>query len=114
MLSNAHFKHTTKKTDQKKLNPYLVQKILSASPEELVLYIYDAAITACARENQRKAAEALQQLINALNFKERTIANTFYQMYQHILNLIHNKKYEDARGLIKEIRETWAKAMNLE
>ncbi len=96
-----------------KQNPYLVQKVLSASPEQLIMYIYDAAIVACARKDQGKAAQAMQELINALNFDERKIATTFYNMYQFILSQIHKKNYEDAKKMIKEIRETWAKAMNL-
>ena len=37
------------------LNPYLVQKVMTASPEELIKYVYDAAIGACAREDHRRA-----------------------------------------------------------
>lgn len=114
MNANSYLKQRQANTKRKKTNPYLVQKVLSASPEELILYIYDAAIAACANTNQTKAAEAIQELINALNFEKRNVANTFYQMYQHILHLIHNNKFERARELIKEIRDTWAKAMKLE
>ena len=116
MNSNPYLKHRQAHTNgnSKKTNPYLVQKVLSASPEQLILYIYDAAIAACANTNQTKAAEAIQELINALNFEKREVANTFYQMYQHILHLIHNQKFDRARELIKEIRDTWAKAMKLE
>ncbi|HMA63185.1 MAG TPA: flagellar export chaperone FliS [bacterium] len=114
MKSNPYLKHRQANTDENKPNPYLVQKVLSASPEELILYIYDAAIAACANENHSKAAEAIQELINSLNFEKRTVANTFYRMYQHILHQIHNGKFERARELIKEIRDTWAQAMKLE
>lgn len=114
MINRQQIKQSKTQPDRERLNPYLVQKILSASPEQLILYIYEAAITACARKNQPKAAEAIQQLINALNFKERTVANTFYQMYQNILELIHNKKFDAAKRLLTEIRNTWAKAMKLE
>ena len=48
-------------------NPYLLQKIASTSPEELIVYIYEAAIKACNQEDQRRSLEAVQELINALN-----------------------------------------------
>ncbi|MCF7885364.1 MAG: flagellar protein FliS [Candidatus Marinimicrobia bacterium] len=114
MNANPYLKHRQANTKGKKTNPYLVQKVLSASPEELILYIYDAAIAACGNSDQSKAAEAIQELINALNFEKRTVANTFYQMYQHILHLIHNNKFNRAKELIREIRDTWAQAMKLE
>lgn len=101
----------TKKT--KKINPYLSQKIMTASPEQLVLYIYDASISACGRKDRVRAAEAIQELINSLNFSEKKVAGTFFQMYQHILSLIHKKEFDDAQSLLREIRNTWAEAMKL-
>ncbi len=101
------------KQKSKKPNPYLVQKILTASPEQLVLYIYDASSVACGNENSIKAIEAIQELINSLDFKEKKIAGTFYHMYQYILNLIHKKQFTEAQVLLREIRNTWAEAMKL-
>lgn len=112
MLANNYQQKFAQMQTQKQ-NPYLVQKVLSASPEQLILYIYDAAIVACARKDRVKAAQAMQELINALNFEERKVATTFYNMYQYILKLIHQQDYDDAKSMIKEIRDTWAKAMNL-
>ena len=97
----------------KKPNPYLAQKIMTASPEQLILYIYDASISACGRKDHVRAAEAIQELINSLNFKERKVATTFFQMYQYILNLVHKKEFEEAQMLLREIRNTWAEAMRL-
>lgn len=101
------------KKNNKKANPYLAQKIMTASPEQLILYIYDASISACGRKDRRKAAEAIQELVNSLNFKEKKVAGTFYNMYQYILNLIHNQNFEEAQVLLREIRNTWAEAMKL-
>ena len=97
----------------KKHNPYLAQKIMTASPEQLILYIYDASISACGRKDNVKALEAIQELINSLNFKDKKIAGIFYHMYQHILNLIHKKEFSEAQVLLREIRNTWANAMRL-
>ena len=101
------------KEKKKKVNLYLAQKIMTASPEQLILYIYDASISACGRKDRVKAAEALQELINSLNFKEKKVAGTFYSMYQYILNLVHEKKFEEAQVMLREIRNTWAEAMKL-
>lgn len=97
-----------------KQNPYLTQKIMSASPEQLVVYIYDVAIAACGRQDQDKAIQAIHLLIKTLRFDDRQIANRFYQVYSAILEFIHRKNFDEARKMVAEIRETWLKAMRLE
>jgi len=95
-------------------NPYLVQKIVSASPEELIAYIYEAAIKACNQEDQRRALEAIQELINALNFDAKEISPKFYYIYQHVIHLVNTKKYVEARGMLNDLRSTWVQAMKLQ
>ena len=97
-----------------KTNPYLVQKVLTASPEQLVVYIYDAAVIACAREDKMKASQAVQALINSLNFdRDRNIAVKFFQIYHYILNKINTENFDEARKLLDELRKTWSEAMKV-
>lgn len=95
-------------------NPYLYQKIVSASPEELIVYIYEAAIKACNQEDQRRALEAIQELINALNFDAKEVASNFYFIYKHVTHLVNEKKFTDARDMLDELRSTWMQAMKLQ
>ena len=39
-------------TSDVRKDPYLTQKIMSASPEQLVAYMYDAVILGCKKEDQ--------------------------------------------------------------
>jgi len=94
-------------------NPYLAQKILSASPEQLVSYIFDVAIAACINQNRIKAAEAIQLLINALKFDHERIATSFYEIYNEILNRLYLNQFEQAESMIREIRDAWNKAMRI-
>lgn len=97
-----------------KTNPYLVQKVLTASPEQLVVYIFDAAIIACGREDKMKASQAVQALINSLNFdSDRNIAVKFFQIYHYILNKINAENFDEARKLLDELRKTWSEAMKV-
>ena len=97
-----------------KTNPYLVQKVLTASPEQLIVYIYDAAIIACGRENKMKASQAVQVLINSLNFdSDKNIAVKFFQLYHYILNRINAKNFGEAKELLGELRKTWSEAMEV-
>ncbi|MHB2147733.1 flagellar export chaperone FliS [Calditrichota bacterium LG25] len=94
-------------------NPYLVQKIMSASKEELVAYIYDAAITACAQKDSVKARNALNALVQSLNFDYKETANTFMNVYRYLMHLINNKKFDEAKATFSDLKKTWAKAFNL-
>ena len=97
-----------------KTNPYLVQKVLTASPEQLIVYIYDAAIVACGRENKVKASQAVQALINSLNFdSDKSIAVKFFQLYDYILDRINTKNFNEAKALLGELREAWSEAMQV-
>ncbi len=100
-------------TKRRQQNPYLVQKIMSASKEELISYIYDAAITACAQKDSVKARNALNALIQSLNFDYKETANTFLNVYRYLMNLINQKKFDEARVMFSDLKKTWARAFNL-
>ena len=96
---------------------YLEQKILSASPKQLISYIYDAAITGCRKRDIEKTTAAIGVLINSLNFDDNEdIKNTslnFSQYYEYILDLVRKKRFDEARDNLKEIRDAWVKAMKV-
>ena len=94
-------------------NPYVNQKIMSASPEQLIVYIYDAAITACRRQDRIKVTQAVNLLINSLDFEHKEIAGTFYRTYSALLNLIGKGRFGEVEASINEIRSTWISAMKL-
>ncbi len=94
-------------------NPYLFQKIMSASPEELIAYIYDYGVTACAQKDPIKARTAVNNLIQALNFDYKEIADTFLDVYRYLGHLINQKRFDEAKKILSDLRNTWAKAFNL-
>ena len=94
-------------------NPYLKQKILSASPEQLISYIYDAIITACHRKDQELALRGLMGLVNALNFDYKEIAVPMYQLYRYCLDRIRKREYDEVKELINGLKSAWAEAMSV-
>ncbi len=94
-------------------NPYLVQKISTASPEELVSYLYDIAITACVQKDKARALEAIQALIDALDFSHRPTATTFYQVYRHLSDLIAREEFSTAQDNLREIKQAWTQAFKI-
>ncbi|MEA3287486.1 MAG: hypothetical protein U9Q77_08960 [Candidatus Marinimicrobia bacterium] len=107
MLANQNM------TPDSQPNPYLVQKIMTASPEELISYIFEAAIKACAQEDHRRALEAVQELINSLNFEAGDISSTFYKVYSEIADHIHKREFDTALTNLMDLRKTWSQAMNI-
>ncbi len=112
---------------------YQDSKILTASPAELTLMLYDGAIKFCniaimAIEKQDlpksnlniiKAENIITELRSTLN-PEIPIAMEFELMYDYIFrrlidaNINKNTKIlEEALGFIRELRDTWKEAMKL-
>ncbi len=95
-------------------NPYLKQisnyqenEVLSASPEKLILMLYDQAILGCKRQDAEKASRAVAELINSLNFKYEEISTGLFRLYDYILREIKMQKYKDALYLLTDLRQTW-------
>lgn len=98
---------------RQKLDPYLVQKVMSASPQQLISYIYDAAIIACGQRDSLKAGKSVRELMKSLNFDYKEIAFTFYNVYRYVNYLIIKGNYEDARDILVDLKNTWTSAMNV-
>ena len=93
-------------------NVYLEQKILSASPDQLILYMYDAAVKGCKQKSRKRASRALIELINALNFEEREMAQQFFRLYRYCLDRVNMGKFDQAEEIISGLREAWYEKIN--
>lgn len=99
------------KIKQNNTDPYLQQKILSASPKQLVAYIYDAGISACVQKDKERALRSIQELINSLDFDQgKELTKTFYQMYRFLQTQLRQDKYDEVKNILTEIRKTWIEA----
>tara|TARA_B100001123_G_C15345850_1_gene1037088 strand:+ start:454 stop:798 length:345 start_codon:yes stop_codon:yes gene_type:complete len=111
------YKQSVKPDKSIKKDIYLEQKILSASPEQLVAYVFDVAIAGCIKRDFDKTSSALNILIRSLDFdsdtKTKELSSKFYQTYSYLFELLRKKKFEKVQSYLKDIRLTWAKAMNV-
>jgi len=94
-------------------DPYLKQKILSASPEQLISYIYDAILIACRNADQERVLRGISSLIDALNFKHEGIAVPMFQMYLYCQEQARQKNFEQVESIITEFKSVWSEAMNV-
>jgi len=112
---------------------YKDTKILTASPAELTLMLYEGAIKFCniaqiaiekkdyekANTNLVKAQRIIKELRITLDFKY-PVANQFDVVYDYIYQRLINANIkkdnailEEALGYIREMRDTWKEVMKL-
>lgn len=113
MLAAKQFTTQNKPGPSTQKNPYLVQKVMSASPAQLISYVYDAGIKACAIRNRSEALRAVQVLTNALNYDKQEMSVTFYNVYRFINYTISQGKFAEAKKDLEDLKLTWAKAMKV-
>lgn len=97
------------------VNAYIAKDILEASPQKLLIKIYDFAILNCKRRNLEKTNKAIQELINSLKFDDVTkdISAGFLRLYLYCQDQMRKKNYDIVLKILTELRDTWAKAFNM-
>ena len=99
----------------KKIDPYLQQKVMSASPAQLVSYIYDIGISACINNDKIKLNKVLTHLKETLDYSPNTrdVSNTFSSIYDHISFLVRNDRFDEAKNNFLQIKNVWKEANQL-
>ena len=117
-------------------NPYAQysqNKILTASPAELTLMLYDGAIKFCniaimgieqsdlqkAHNNIMKVQKIIEEFQLTLNFKYE-IANDFNNVYNYIMKRLREANMTKDKAILEEVsehlhtmRDTWKEVMRL-
>ena len=99
---------------KKGANQYITNEILNATPEQLIMKVYDFAILNCQKRNLFKTNEALQVLITALNFDDpraKAIAVGLLKIYSYCQKQIRKNKFEDVQRILEDLRQTWITAL---
>jgi len=105
----------TANKNRNRLNQYLVNEITQATPQQLLIKIYDFAIVNCKKENLAKTNEALQVLINALSFDGKEVSEIstgLLKLYQYCQNEMRNKNYSIVYKILNELKQSWLIAFN--
>ena len=100
--------------NKNKLNPYLVNEINNASPAQQIMKVYDFAILKCQKEDMIKTNEALQVLIDCLNFTDESakeISIGLFRLYQYCQEEMRKKNYKEVHKILSGLRETWREAL---
>jgi len=102
----------------KRSNPahtYLMKEILEASPQELLIKLYDFAIINCQKRDTIKTNNAIQELINSLRFddeKAKEISIGLLRLYQFCQDQMRKGNIEIVKKILTELRDTWKDAFS--
>lgn len=87
---------------------YQEQAIQTASPEQLILKLYDLGISSCHRGDRSKLRAVLVELISSLNFDEGgELADRLYAIYEYCLNASATGDLRPVQEMLEELRSAW-------
>lgn len=95
-------------------NPYIVNQINDATPQQLIMKVYDFAILNCQKNNMLKTNDALQVLINALNFSDpeaQDVSIGLLRLYQYCQNQMRKHNNKIVLNILTELRDAWHNAL---
>ncbi len=107
---------TQAKNNTNRVNQYLVKEVLEATPEQLIIKIYDFAILNCQKNNLEKTNKAIKELMNFLRWdtEESKAVNTgLFRLYEFCQEQMRKKNTQIVYKILTELRETWLNAFKM-
>jgi flagellin-specific chaperone FliS len=89
-------------------NPYFVQQVKTATPEKLILMLYDLGMKSCQAKDNQKAVKVLTELIAALNFEHNEIAGSLFDLYRYALDEVHKRNFDNALVVFEGMHDIWS------
>lgn len=100
--------------NRSKLNPYLANQILNATPEQLLIKVFDFAVVHSEKKDMIKTNSAIQELIGMLRFDDdsyKDLAINLIGLYQYCQGQARKNNYEIVTKILTELRESWLQAI---
>ena len=92
---------------------YKANEIVSLTPAQLILKLYDYVIVNSRRKEMSKVNAGLTQLIAALNFDYKEISLGFFRLYKYCQSEARKGNFTEVENVIGELRTSWAEAFKL-
>lgn len=90
------------------MRQYQRQAVSSSSPQQLVVKLYDMAISACHTGDRSRLRAVLVELIGGLNFEEGgEIANRLHALYEYCLGESGSGDLTVVCDLLVSLRDVW-------
>ena len=98
-----------------KVNPYIANQILNATPEQLFIKVYDFAVVHSEKKDMVKTNNAIQELINFLQFDDESykdLAFNLLRLYQFCQEQTRRGNFEIVTRILSELRTSWSTVIN--
>lgn len=91
---------------------YQQNAVNTATPEELILKLYDAGIASCHREDRQKLRDVLVELMGSLNHEAPgDLSGRLHALYEYCINESATGDLDDVREVLEGLREAWAEGV---
>ncbi|MDT3695776.1 MAG: flagellar protein FliS [Ignavibacterium sp.] len=100
--------------NKSKINPYLADQILNATPEQLLLKAYDYAVVHSEKKDMIKTNRAIQVLTGFLRFDDESyseLSQRLLRLYQFCEEQTRKNNFEIVTKILSELRESWLNAV---
>lgn len=100
--------------NRSKLNPYLANQILNASPEQLLIKVFDFAVVHSEKKDMIKTNNAIQELIGLLRFDDESykdLSINLIRLYQFCQEQARKSNFDIVTKILTELRESWLQAI---
>jgi len=107
---------TQTRNNTNRVNQYLVKEVLEATPEQLIIKVYDFAILNCQKNNLEKTNKAIKELINFLRWdtdESKAVNTGLFRLYEFCQEQMRKKNTEIVYKILTELRETWLNAFKM-
>lgn len=87
---------------------YRANQINGASPLDLLIMTYDAALAAAGQSDLTRFTRALSVLRDGLDYSyDAEITLGFFKLYQYCGDLARKGEFDDAAFYLRELRDAW-------
>ncbi len=93
------------------LQAYRTNSLLGLTPGQLILKMYDMVLADLAGGDDAHACRVLSELIDCLDFRHPEPAVGLFRLYRFCLEQTKKGEYEVPCRIIKELRDSWARAI---
>lgn len=100
--------------NKSKINPYLSNQILNASPEQLLIKVFDFAVVHSKKMDMIKTNTAIQELIGLLSFDDedfKDLSINLLRLYQYCQDQARKNNFDIVTKILTELRESWLLAI---
>ena len=100
--------------NKNKINPYLANQILNASPEQFLIKAFDFAIVHSEKKDMIKTNKALQELIAILRFDDdsyKELSINLLRLYQFCQDQARKGNFGIVTKILTELRQSWLQAI---